>query len=600
MKSPISISENAATARATGEPGYFEKAASAGIPACMSRKDHLRFNSFPGSGEQARMPALQPSPAIVGQRFAIDMSILALFCAGSVLAWSTWSTHDFSFGAGILMLAAFLLAGLGVKRRMDNTHAVHLSSITQRIQTEDVLRQGHRELELRVKERTADLTTANAMLVKQIIELGQVEASLRESEERYRELFENAQDAIYVHDIQGNYLSVNAAAERIGGYSRHEIIGRNFADFMAPEYAEWIRTNKLGGKGEKAYEIEMITKDGRSVPVEVSTRLIYDKGVVVGVQGIGRDITERKQALEVLRKLEVQLQQAQKLESIGQLAAGIAHEINTPTQYVSDNTRFLQDAFQDLIWVQQKYFQLAEACRAGSATDRLLTEVEALAKQADVDFLTQEIPKALGQALEGTERISKVVQSMKDFAHPGASVMQPCDLNKSIESTITVACGEWKYVAEMVTDFDTTLPLVPCLQGEFNQVVLNLIINAGHAIGDVIGEGSAGKGTITISTRHNGEWAEIRVSDTGTGISRVNCARIFDPFFTTKEVGKGTGQGLSISHNVVVEKHGGTITVETEEGVGTTFIIRLPLQATAQRPQSLEDTPEDPMNRKTK
>jgi PAS domain S-box-containing protein len=539
------------------------------------------------------MPALQPPPAIVGQRFAIDMSILDLFCAGSVLAWSTSSTHDFSFGAGILMLAAFLLAGLGVKRRMHNTHAVHLSSITQRIQTEDVLRQGHRELELRVKERTADLTTANATLVKQIIELGQVEASLRESEERYRELFENAQDAIYVHDIQGNYLSVNAAAERIGGYSRHEIIGRNFADFMAPEYAEWIRTNKLGGKGEKAYEIEMITKDGRSVPVEVSTRLIYDKGVVVGVQGIGRDITERKQALEVLRKLEVQLQQAQKLESIGQLAAGIAHEINTPTQYVSDNTRFLQDAFEDLIGVQQKYFQLAEACRAGSATDHLLTEVEALAKQADVDFLTQEIPKALGQALEGTERISKVVQSMKDFAHPGASVMQPCDLNKSIESTITVACGEWKYVAEMVTDFDTTLPLVPCLQGEFNQVVLNLIINAGHAIGDVIGEGSAGKGTITISTRHTGEWAEIRVSDTGTGISRVNCARIFDPFFTTKEVGKGTGQGLSISHNVVVEKHGGTITVETEEGVGTTFIIRLPLQATAQRPQSLEDTPEE-------
>jgi PAS domain S-box-containing protein len=553
------------------------------------------------SGDAANAE-LTGAPTIVGDRFAIDLSIVALFFTGSVLAWLIWSTTGFSFIAGLLMLAVFLFTWLGVKRRMHNTHAVHLSNITQRIQAEDVLRQAHRELEVRVKERTADLTKANATLVKQIAERGQVEASLRESEERYRELFENAQDAIYVHDIQGNYLSVNGAAERIGGYSRDEIIGRNFADFMTPEYAEWIRTNKLGGKGQAAYEIEMITKDGRSVPVEVSTRLIYDKGMVVGVQGIGRDITERKQAVEVRRKLEVQLQQAQKLESIGQLAAGIAHEINTPTQYVSDNARFLQDAFQDLLKVQQKYYQLAEAWRSGAATADLLAEVEASAKEADVDYLTQEIPKALDQALEGTERISKIVQSMKDFAHPGTSIMQPRDLNKAIESTITVACGEWKYVADMVTDFDPTLPLVPCLQGELNQVVLNMIINAAHAIGDVIGDGSAGKGTITISTRHTRQWAEIRVGDTGTGISPVNCARIFDPFFTTKEVGRGTGQGLSTSHNVVVEKHGGTITVETVEGAGTTFIIRLPLQETAQTPQSLEDTPDEknPINRKPK
>ena len=228
----------------------------------------------------------------------------------------------------------------------------------------------------------------------------------------------------------------------------------------------------------------------------------------------------------------------------------------------------------------RKYSQLAEACRSGGATAELLAEVEASAKAADVDFLTQEIPKALTQALEGTERISKIVQSMKDFAHPGTAVKQACDLNKAIDSTITVACSEWKYVADMVTDFDTTLPPVPCLQGEFNQVVLNMIINASHAIGDAIGDGSAGKGTITISTRRTGPWAEIRVGDTGTGIPEVNRARIFDPFFTTKQVGKGTGQGLSISHNVVVEKHGGTITLETAEGEGTTFIIRLPLQET--------------------
>jgi len=166
---------------------------------------------------------------------------------------------------------------------------------------------------------------------------------------------------------------------------------------------------------------------------------------------------------------------------------------------------------------------------------------------------------------------------MKDFAHPGVAVKQACDLNKAIDSTITVACGEWKYVAQMVTDFDSSLPLIPCLQGEFNQVVLNMIINASHAIGDVVGDGSKGRGTITISTRRADPWAEIRIGDTGTGIPENVRARIFDPFFTTKQVGKGTGQGLAISHNVVVDKHGGTISLESTEGLGTTFIIRLPL-----------------------
>jgi signal transduction histidine kinase len=278
------------------------------------------------------------------------------------------------------------------------------------------------------------------------------------------------------------------------------------------------------------------------------------------------------------------------LESVGQLAAGISHEINTPTQYVGDNTRFLRDAFQDLLKVHQKYSELAEACRTSVIAAELLAEVDAAAQEADVEFLIQEIPKAIEQSLEGTERISKIVQSMKDFAHPGIAVKQSCDLNKAIDSTITVACSEWKYVAEMVTNFDATLPLVPCLQGEFNQVVLNMIINASHAIGDVIGDGSSGKGTITISTHRAGDWAEIRVGDTGTGIPEANRARIFDPFFTTKQVGKGTGQGLAISHNVVVEKHGGTISVESEEGAGTTFVIRLPLEDAAKPAAELRNT----------
>src|ERR1700674_1440056 len=546
------------------------------------------------NNENVAAAAITDEPAVIGNRFAINLFIVAFFFTGAALAWLTWSSYDLNtrdttIRAQAWMLAILLFSGLAIIRRLYKSHTDLVSNVAQRNQAEDVLLRDHRELEVRVTERTAELTTANSTLVKQIAEHGRVEASLRESEERYRELFENAQDAIYVHDIHGNYLSVNGAAENLGGYSRDEIIGRNFADFMAPEYAEWIRTNKLGGKGQNAYEIEMIAKDGRSVPVEVSTRLIYENGIVIGVQGIGRNITERKRAEETLRKLEVQLRQAQKLESIGQLAAGIAHEINTPAQYVSDNTRFLRDAFRDLLKVHQKYSQLAEAGGSGAVTADFLLKVEPLAKQADVDFLAQEIPKAIEHSLDGTERTSKIVRSMKDFAHPGTAVKQACDLNKAIDSTITVACSEWKYVADMVTDFDTTLPLVPCLQGAFNQVVLNMIINASHAIGDVIGDGSAGKGTITISTRRAGEWAEIRIGDTGTGIPEENRMRIFDPFFTTKQVGKGTGQGLSISHNVVVEKHNGTITLESEEGAGTPFIIRLPLQETEKIPQALKD-----------
>ncbi|MBI3300896.1 MAG: HAMP domain-containing histidine kinase [Deltaproteobacteria bacterium] len=181
--------------------------------------------------------------------------------------------------------------------------------------------------------------------------------------------------------------------------------------------------------------------------------------------------------------------------------------------------------------------------------------------------------------------MTKIVRAMKEFSHPGSEEKVETDLNRAIETTITVARNEWKYVAELATDLDSSLPPVPCLPGEFNQVILNLIINAAHAIAVVVSEGSTSKGTITVSTRHDGDWAEIRVSDTGTGIPEAIRAKIFAPFFTTKEVGKGTGQGLAIAHSVIVDKHKGTIGFETEVGRGTTFIIRLPLASAPAHPE---------------
>jgi signal transduction histidine kinase len=193
----------------------------------------------------------------------------------------------------------------------------------------------------------------------------------------------------------------------------------------------------------------------------------------------------------------------------------------------------------------------------------------------DTAFLLAEIPKALQQTAEGIERVSTLVTAMKEFSHPGKKEKVAVDLNKAIETTITVARNEWKYVAEMKTEYDPTLPEVSCLPGEMNQVLLNLIVNAAHAIAEVEKNGEH-KGSITVRTRNHPDWVEIQIEDTGGGIPEGVRSRIFDPFFTTKEVGKGTGQGLAIAHSVVVGKHGGTIHFQTEVGKGTTFFIRLP------------------------
>jgi signal transduction histidine kinase len=266
------------------------------------------------------------------------------------------------------------------------------------------------------------------------------------------------------------------------------------------------------------------------------------------------------------------------MASIGQLAAGIAHEINTPTQYVGDNTRFLKEAFGNLHQLLEKYSNLFEAAKGDALTKDHIRELEKAVEEADLAYLNKETPKAIQQTLEGVEHVTKIVRSLKEFSHPGSKEMTATDINKALENTITVSRNEWKYVAEMETDFDPSLPLVPCMPGELNQVFLNMIINAAHAITDVVGDGSNGKkGTIKISTKDNGDSVEIRISDTGTGIPEDIRSRIFDPFFTTKQVGKGTGQGLTISHSVIVEKHGGSVSLDTKMGEGTIFIIQLPI-----------------------
>jgi signal transduction histidine kinase len=287
------------------------------------------------------------------------------------------------------------------------------------------------------------------------------------------------------------------------------------------------------------------------------------------------EMQERARAEAERMELERELLQIQKMESLGTLAGGIAHEINTPVQYVGENLRFLQESFLDLGNVLQHYESLVEAAAREAALSQAVADATATAEAADMAFLRKEIPASIDQSLEGIERISEIVKAIKEFSHPDAKEKTAIDINHAIETTITVARNQWKYVAELETDFDDTLPHVPCLPGELNQVILNLIVNAAHAIEDV---GSDEKGRITVSTRKFDDRVEIRVRDTGVGIPLENREKIFDPFFTTKQPGKGTGQGLAISHTIITKKHGGTVSLNSEVGKGSTFIISLPLK----------------------
>jgi signal transduction histidine kinase len=292
------------------------------------------------------------------------------------------------------------------------------------------------------------------------------------------------------------------------------------------------------------------------------------------LRGLMLDITE-------FRRLGRELAAAQKLESVGRLAAGVAHEINTPVQFVTDNVQFVGKSMTDIAAVIHAYRGLQHAVISSgdiAAAARFTVEAE---KTADLDYIMENAPLAIASSIEGLGRIATIVRSMKEFAHPDQAQQTFADLNQAIRSTLVIAQNEYKYVAEIDTQF-ADLPPVQCYLGEINQVVLNLLVNAAHAISDVVKDtGSLGR--LTVRTRLDGDGVEISIGDTGTGIPVAARNHIFDPFFTTKEVGKGTGQGLAIAHSVIVNKHGGTLRFETECGKGTTFFIRLPIDGCTPR-----------------
>jgi len=379
-------------------------------------------------------------------------------------------------------------------------------------------------------------------------------AALRASEERYRSVTEQICEVLFETDPDGRLSFLSAAWRTITGSAVDESIGADLLELVWPEDRPHVlaalRPVLRGERDQCTWAARHRTRDGGVRWLEVRTRLRVDaEGRILGTLGTLSDVTEQ-------RGLEQQLLQAQKLEAIGQLAAGIAHEINTPVQYVGDNLRFVEQSLGTLL---------------GGVATPLVTD----ASDGDLAFLAAELPAAIRQALEGSERIAEIVRGMKAFSHPGSGSLTPTDLNQQLEAAITVSRHEWTYVADVVRDLDPSLPLVHCRVGEISQVFLNIIVNAAQAVA-AAGRAGRQRGEIRVSTRRDGTWVELRVTDTGDGIPVSARARIFDPFFTTRGVGKGTGQGLAVAHGVV-ERHGGRITFETEVGTGTTFVVRLPI-----------------------
>ncbi|HBE77009.1 MAG TPA: hypothetical protein DDW65_04395 [Firmicutes bacterium] len=442
-------------------------------------------------------------------------------------------------------------------------------------QQEADLRQAYDELESRVEKRTMELTRTNELLKAEVIERQKAENKALETCRQNQQLMSIISSIVI--GVSGNDLVMqwNAAAEKAFSIPESEVIGLPFRECRI--HWDWDRL---------LHAIAMFRKQTTSTNLDDYwyVRPGGDKGLIsLSINPIqvnlnapaafflfGVDVTSRK-------KLEAQAILSQKMESIGRLASGIAHEINTPTQYIGDNIRFFQKSFGDIQNLLILNSRLLEANQSGNLFPELCGETDSFMKSKDMEYILSEIPLALTQSLDGNERVTKIMLAMKDFSHPGQGEKMLTDINKALEGTITISRNEWKYVADLETNFERNLPLVNCIVDEINQVALNLIINAADAIKEVVKNDATRKEKILIKTSQNGNWVQIHFNDTGVGITDHIMDKIFDPFFTTKEVGKGTGQGLSIVHDIVVNKHQGEITVDSDPGKGTTFVVSLPI-----------------------
>jgi len=365
---------------------------------------------------------------------------------------------------------------------------------------------------------------------------------------------------IYAKDAKSRFTACNKLVAQRMGVTPEQAIGKTDFDFFPREMAEKFFNDEqaLLASGEPLIDCEEIAFDkisGTNRVIVTSKIPLHDaQGNVTGVVGTGFDITERKAA-------EERMASSDRLESIGRLAAGVANEINTPIQYLNDSVSFIREGVEELLQYIDKLHAVLPQKPEGND---------------DVEYMREELPPALSRVADGLSRIAEIVRSMKHFSHADQREMNQVDLNTAIASTLVIARSEYKDCADVETEYGE-IPQVTCHGGQINQVVLNLVVNSAHAIADLVSK-NGGRGKIKVKTSVENDHVVISISDTGGGIPEGIRARIFDPFFTTKEVGRGTGQGLSIARNVVVKGHGGSLDFDTEPGKGTTFVVRLPVQ----------------------
>lgn len=431
-----------------------------------------------------------------------------------------------------------------------------LIDISARKKAEQELAALNRELENLVVQRTAQLNLSNG--------------ELKSSEERYRNLVESMQEGILLLDKEDRLTYTNPQMAAMLGVETAELMGTQCARFLNAQnqtvFESHIKTAQ--GKQNIKFEVSFTRPDGQTISTLVTPTTVFDQtGRYDGAFAVVTDISNMKQ-------LQAQLLQAQKLESIGQLAAGIAHEINTPTQYVIHNVKFLQDATNELIEFLESLNTLIASAKEGRAMEEAIRNTQEEKDRLQPDVLVPEISEAFRDIFEGLGRIAGIVSSVKRFAQPDQEVASLTDLNETIESAVIVSGSQWRCVARVETDLAPDLPKVPCVPAAIDQVLLNLIVNAAHAIGEA---NRPDLGLIRIESRQLADRVQIRITDSGPGIALEIQERIFDPFFTTKEVGSGSGQGLAIARKIIVDSHRGSLDFETEVGVGTTFVITLPL-----------------------
>ncbi|MDH5674951.1 MAG: ATP-binding protein [Myxococcales bacterium] len=418
-------------------------------------------------------------------------------------------------------------------------------------------------------------------------------------------------DALFVLDGETMIHSVNASASALLERSEESLRDRNFESIIADsDYLALVGVKYgLGRTVQRNMNIVLQKGDGDFIPVNATVApLLSAAGDPYGYVLSCRDARDYQESLseqnraavaakEMARREadargiaerraqeQLELGQKRKLEAIGHLAAGIAHEMNTPIQFVGDNIRFVHESFDALMQFIERCSDLLEA--ASDDQGRTLEKIVEGLREVEVDYLRQELPAAFAETLDGVQRVAKIVAAMKNFSYPDVGVRQFEDLHQAIDTMVTVSQSEWKHVARLELDLCPDMPPVPCYADELKQVILNLIVNAAHAISEAQDERESQLGTIRIATRCDASTAQIAVSDTGTGMDETTVERIFDPFFTTKEVGRGTGQGLSLAHAAVVTRHGGDIEVRSELGRGTTVTLKLPLGTTSIVPES--------------